>query len=329
MLTLKEAYKDYFYIGAAANARSLETHDDLLSTQFSSMTCENEMKHASVAKAIGEYDFTVADKMVNYAKDKGMQMRGHCMVWHAQMAPFIYKNEDGTYVSRDQLIANMKRHIHDYAQHFKGRIDAYDVVNEAIYDHAQEPLLRKSFWTEIIGDDFLDIAFETAALEAPEAKLFYNDYDETLPMKCDKIVKLVKGMKERGVPISGLGLQSHYNLSNMNIEDIKRAYDKYANLGLTLHITELDVSVFDHLTDKRTDVLEPTAEMIKRTADFYEEYFKILREYKDVIESVTFWGVADDYTWLDNFPVRGRKNWPLLFDTNHQPKEAFFRVTQF
>ena len=256
-------------------------------------------------------------------------MRGHCMVWHAQMAPFVYKNEDGTYVSREQLIANMKRHIQDYAAHFKGRIDAYDVVNEAIYDHAQEPLLRKSFWTEIIGDDFLDIAFETAALADPTAKLFYNDYDETLPMKCDKIVKLVKGMKERGVPISGLGLQSHFNLSNMNLEDIKRAYDKYANLGLTLHITELDVSVFDHLTDKRTDVLEPTAEMIKTTADFYEAYFKILREYKDVIESVTFWGIADDYTWLDNFPVRGRKNWPLLFDTNHQPKEAFFRVTQF
>lgn len=328
MITLKEAYKDYFYIGAAAHEKGLETHKDLLQTHFSSMTCENEMKHMSVAREMGEYDFTVADKMVNFAKANDMQMRGHCMLWHAQTAPFLYKNADGTFLSRDELIANMKKHIHDYAQHFKGRIDAYDVVNEAICDQA-EPFLRKSFWTEIIGDDFLDLAFEAAALEAPDAKLFYNDYDETDPQKSEKIVKLIKGMKERGVPISGIGLQSHFNGSNMNLENIRRAYEKYASLGLDIHITELDVSVFDHITDKRTDVSEPTAEMIKTTADFYEEFFKILRNYKEVVKSVTFWGIADDYTWLDNFPVRGRKNWPLLFDVNHKPKEAFYRVTQF
>ena len=329
MLTLKEAYKDYFYIGAACHEEGIETHKDLLKTHFSSMTCENEMKHESVAKAIGEYAFSVADKMVNFAKSNGMQMRGHCMVWHSQMAEFIYKNKEGSYVSRDQLIANMKRHIHDYAEHFKGRIDAYDVVNEAICDNGSD-FLRKSFWTEIIGEDFLDIAFETAALEAPEAKLFYNDYNETDPEKCEKIFKLVKGMKERGVPVSGLGLQSHYNKSNMNIENVKRAIDKYAKLDVDLHITELDVSPFNHTTEEHNGLLYPTAEMINFTSDFYEEFFKILREYKEVVKSVTFWGIADDYTWLDKFPaVPGRKNLPFLFDADHNPKEVFYRVTQF
>ncbi len=328
MTTLKDAYKDYFYIGAAAHAKGLETHRDLLSTQFSSMTCENEMKHMSVAKAPGEYDFTTADKMVDFAKGNGMQMRGHCMVWHAQAAPFLYKNADGSFVSRDTLIANLKAHIHTYAQHFKGRINAYDVVNEAI-DDKNGLFLRRSFWTEIIGDDFLDIAFTAAALEDSEAKLFYNDYNEWYPDKSEKILKLVKGMLERGVPISGLGLQSHYNVSCLNdFDNIRRAYERYAKLGIDLHVTELDVSCFDP-EDKRTELTEPTAEMTEKVALFYEKFFAMLREYKGVVKSVTFWGIADDYTWLDNFPVRGRKNWPLLFDINHQPKEAFWRVAQF
>ena len=203
MITLKEAYKDYFYIGAACHAAGIETHRDLLTTQFSSMTCENEMKHESLAVAPGKYDFSVADKMVSFAKTNGMQMRGHCFVWHAQTAPFMYQKEDGSYVSRDELILAMKNHIKVCSEHFGDQINAYDVVNEAI-DDKHGLFLRKSFWTEIIGDDFIDIAFKAAYESNPDKKLFYNDYNETDPVKCEKIVKLIKGMQERDVPVSGL-----------------------------------------------------------------------------------------------------------------------------
>lgn len=327
MITLKEAYKDYFYIGAACHAAGIETHRDLLTTQFSSMTCENEMKHESLAVAPGKYDFSVADKMVSFAKTNGMQMRGHCFVWHAQTAPFMYQKEDGSYVSRDELILVMKNHIKLCSEHFGDQINAYDVVNEAI-DDKHGLFLRKSFWTEIIGDDFIDIAFKAAYESNPDKKLFYNDYNENDPVKCEKIVKLVKGMQERDVPVSGLGLQSHYDITTANFDNIERALEKYANLGVDLHVTELDFSPRSP-EDKDISITSPTKEMVELTADFYEKYFKLLRQYKDAVKSVTLWGIADDHTWLNNFPVEGRRAWPMLFDENHKPKEAFYRVVQF
>jgi endo-1,4-beta-xylanase len=189
-------------------------------------------------------------------------------------------------------------------------------------------LYRKTNWLDIIGEDYIEKAFEYAHAADPDALLFYNDYNESNPGKREKIYQLVKSLVEKGVPIHGVGLQAHWNLTNPSLDDIRAAIERYASLGLKLQLTELDVSVFNH-EDRRTDLTEPTAEIIELQTQRYQQAFALLREYREVITAVTFWGAADDYTWLNDFPVRGRKNWPFLFDENHQPKEAFWKVISF
>jgi endo-1,4-beta-xylanase len=212
-------------------------------------------------------------------------------------------------------------------ERYKGTIFCWDVVNEAVTDEGPE-LYRPTKWLDIIGEDYIEKAFEFAHEADPDALLFYNDYNESNPQKREKIYKLVKSLVDKGVPIHGVGLQAHWNLVNPSLEDMRTAIERYASLGLKLHLTELDVSVFNH-EDKRTDLTEPTPEMLELQAERYHQVFHLLREYRDSITSVTFWGAADDYSWLSDFPVKARKNWPFLFDENHQPKDSFWKVVQF
>ena len=185
--------------------------------------------------------------------------------------------------------------------------------------------MRSTKWLEILGEDYIRHAFEAAHEADPNALLFYNDYNETEPVKRDKIYKLVRSLKEKGVPIHGIGMQGHWNIYGPSLDEIRQAIELYASLDLQLHITELDLSMF-HFEDRRTDLLVPTEQMVELQEQRYEDIFRLFKEYRDVITSVTFWGAADNYTWLDNFPVRGRKNWPFLFDGELQPKKAFWRV---
>ncbi|MNF97183.1 Endo-1,4-beta-xylanase B [compost metagenome] len=144
-------------------------------------------------------------------------------------------------------------------------------------------------------------------------------------MKREKIAALVSSLKDQGVPIHGIGMQGHWNIQGPSIDEIRAAIELYASLGVQLQITELDLSVFEH-SDRRTDLTEPTSEMLELQAERYEQIFELFRAYQKNITAVTFWGAADDYTWLDDFPVKGRKNWPFLFDHNHTPKRAFHQV---
>ena len=180
-------------------------------------------------------------------------------------------------------------------------------------------------WLEIGGEEFIARAFQYAHEADPDALLFYNDYNESDPVKREKIYTLVKSLLDRDVPIHGVGLQAHWNIESPSLDDIRAAIERYASLGLKLHITELDMSVFMH-DDKRTDLKAPTEQMLEKQAERYRQIFDLFKEYKGHITSVTFWGVADNYTWLDNFPVRGRKNWPLVFDLEGKPKQSFWEI---
>lgn len=325
--SLHEVYQDDFLIGAAVNPKTLNSQQDLLRKHFNSITAENQMKFEELQPEPGHFTFEVADKIVAFAKENGMKVRGHTLVWHNQTPDWMFMNEDGSVTDRETLLERMKLHITTVMQHYKGQIYCWDVVNEVIADEGTE-LLRESKWTEIIGDDFIEKAFEYAHEADPEALLFYNDYNESHPSKCEKIYTLVKGMIDKGIPIHGIGLQAHWNLTGPSYEDIRAAFDKYATLGLEIHLTEMDVSVFSY-EDRRTDLTEPTEEIQMLQVERYTEFFKILREYNHVISSVTFWGAADDYTWLDDFPVKGRKNWPFVFDENHKPKQSFWNIIDF
>jgi endo-1,4-beta-xylanase len=322
--SLQKVYENYFNIGAAVNLRTIETQQDLLTKHFNSITAENDMKFEELQPEEGQFTFEKADKLAAFAQENGMKMRGHTLVWHNQTPSWVFLNSEGEKVTRDQLLQRMKDHIITVIQRYKGQIYCWDVVNEAVTDEGPE-LYRKTNWLEIIGEDYIEKAFEYAHEADPDALLFYNDYNESNPEKREKIYQLVKSLVDKGVPIHGVGLQGHWNLINPSIDEIRLAIERYASLGLKLQLTELDVSVFT-FEDKRTGLTEATNEITELQSQRYQQFFQLFREYKEIITAVTFWGAADDYTWLDDFPVRGRKNWPFLFDENHQPKKAFWKV---
>ncbi|CAM4500250.1 endo-1,4-beta-xylanase [Paenibacillus typhae] len=321
---LKDMFADDFKIGAAVNPPTIRSQEQLLAYHFNSITAENEMKFESVHPQEEVYTFDQADGLAAFARKHGLAMRGHTLVWHNQTSDWLFTDGAGASVSKELLLARLKSHIDTVVGRYRGQIYAWDVVNEVIADEGPE-LLRPSKWLEIAGPEFIAKAFEYAHEADPQALLFYNDYNESHPQKRDKIYTLLKSLLDQGVLVHGVGLQAHWNLYDPALDDIRAAIEKYASLGLQLQLTELDMSLF-RFDDKRTDLTSPPPELLELQAERYDGVFRLLREYRQVISSVTFWGAADDYTWLDNFPVRGRKNWPFLFDEQHRPKPAFERL---
>lgn len=325
LVSLAEAFQNDFFIGAAVNHRTIVSQRDLLSRQFNSLTAENEMKFESVHPSEYVYTFENADRIAAFAKEHGMKLRGHTLVWHNQTSDWLFQGSNGA-VDKGTLLARLKSHIDTVVNRYKEHIYCWDVVNEAVSDEGAD-LLRHSKWFDIAGESFIAKAFEYAHEADPKALLFYNDYNESDPLKREKIYKLVRSLLDQDVPIHGIGLQAHWNLFEPKLDDIRSAMERYSSLGLKLHITEMDVSMFA-FEDRRTDLASPTEEMLELQAERYRQFFGLFREYREFIESVTFWGAADDYTWLDDFPVRGRKNWPLPFDSQHQPKYAFREILE-
>ncbi|NLP17400.1 MAG: endo-1,4-beta-xylanase [Clostridiales bacterium] len=321
MVGLKEKYKDYFKVGAAVNIYTVDTHKELLIKHFNSITCENETKFVNIQPEENNYEYDQTDKILSFAKKNNIAMRGHTMVWHNQTPDWVFKD-----ATRDILLERMKNHIYNVGKKYKNDFYCWDVVNEAIEDK-KDLFYRKSPWLEIIGEDFMDYAFNYAREVLPDTDLYYNDYNESEYPKRDKIYKAIKDMLDRGVPVDGVGLQCHWNICSPSMDDFKQAMEQYAKLGIKIQVTEMDLSVFDFKDETRLD--KPGIDLLKKQAAIYKEGFKILREYKDIVDTVTLWGVADDATWLDDFPVKNRKNWPLLFDENHEPKEALYAIMDF
>lgn len=317
-IRLAEVYAPYFRIGAAVNPRTLVRHADLLARHFNSITAENEMKWASIEPARDDFRFEAADRLVAFAEAHGMGVRGHTLVWHNQTPDWVFTGD------RADVLARMRGHIETVMGRYRGKIYSWDVVNEAVTDGGND-VLRPSRWLEGAGADYIAEAFRVAHRVDPDAQLFYNDYNETNPAKRDKIYRLVKDLRRQRVPVHGIGLQGHWRLNAPSADDIRASLDLYASLGVRLQVTELDVSLYDW-DDRSADKVEPDPDRIERQGDRYAEIFAIFREYRSVLDAVTFWGVADDATWLDHFPVRARKDWPLLFDIHHGIKPAFRAV---
>lgn len=320
---LAATFGQQFDIGAAVSAYTINSQRELLTQQYNSLTAENEMKPIHLQPEQGRYTFDDADAIANFARNHGMKLRGHTLVWHNQTPDWFFANGDGK-AERATLLHRLRDHMQTVMKRYEDIVYCWDVVNEAISDEEGE-YLRQTPWLEGIGEDYIAEAFRLAHEVDPRALLFYNDYNESHPVKRDKICRLVSGLLDDGVPIHGIGLQAHWNIHDPSLDHIRAAIEQYASLGLQLQITEMDVSVFAH-DDRRTDLQAPTEEMLEQQALRYGEFFRVFREYADVITAVTFWGAADDYTWLDHFPVRGRRNWPLLFDEQHQPKRALEEI---
>lgn len=330
---LKDHYKSYFLMGVAVSAQSLKGKEGkFILEHFNSITAENAMKMGPIHPLQNKYNWRDADSIVSFAQKNKIKVRGHNLCWHEQTPRWLFKNQDGSTVSKDSLLARLKDHIYTVVKRYKGQIYAWDVVNEAIDDDSTK-FLRNSEWFQIIGEEYIEKAFQYAHEADPKALLFYNDYNTERPEKRERIYKLLQKLVKKGVPIHGVGLQGHWSLYEPTENELQSAIARFASLGLQVQITELDVSVYSWEKNRRElkegEQQGYTNEMETLQAAKYKQIFSILRAYKKTVTSVTFWNVSDRSTWLDNYPVAGRKNYPLLFDTNYQPKKAFWEVVKF
>lgn len=330
---LKEYYKGYFPMGVAVSPQVLKGPEAaLILKHFNSLTAENAMKMGPIHPEENRYNWAPADGIVSFAQEHGLRMRGHTLCWHNQTPDWLFVDKDGNTVSKEVLLQRLKAHITEVVTRYKGKIYAWDVVNEVI-DDDDSKFFRESKWYSICGDEFIAKAFEYAHEADPDALLFYNDYNTESAGKRERIYKLVKQLMDAKVPIHGVGLQGHWSIYEPSEKDLRTSIEKFSSLGLKVQITELDVSVYPLEHSRReprpNEPSKLTAEMEQRQVEQYTMFFKVFREYKNAITGVTFWNVSDKHSWLDSFPVRGRKNYPLLFDQNLQPKKAYWEVVKF
>jgi endo-1,4-beta-xylanase len=342
--TLKDAFRGKFLVGTALNGSQIFGMDtlsaSLIETQFNSITPENCMKWGPIHPKPGTYNFEMADRFVEFGEEHQMHMAGHVLVWHSQTPRWVFQDAEGNLTTRDTLLMRMRDHIYTVVGRYKGRIDSWDVVNEAIGDDGK---IRESLWYKIIGEDFIEKAFTYAREADPDAQLIYNDYSLPNPAKREGVVNMVKALQAKGVPIDGIGMQGHYNLGGPSLEDVEASIVAFGELGMKVMITEMEINVLPAPSaysgadvGKRFNMdpgLNPYTEGLPDSvqtalADRYRELFTIFSNHSDQIDRVTFWGVHDGVSWKNNWPIPGRTNHPLLFDRECHPKPAFYAVME-
>lgn len=341
---LKDAYSGCFLVGAALNAGEFtgenQLADAIIKAQFNTISPENVLKWEQIHPQPGIYDFAPADKYVEFGEQNHMFIIGHNLVWHSQVPKWVFEDEKGNPVTREVLLDRMRDHIKTVVGRYKGRIKGWDVVNEAL---DEDGTLRQSSWQKIIGDDYIEQAFRFAHDADPNAQLYYNDYSLESEAKRKGALALVKKLKAKGIPIAGVGLQDHVSLDWPTIDQIDTTITEFGKLQVKVMITELDVDVLPHADSNHSaDVslraasdpkLNPYANGLpplvqQQLASRYSDLFGVYSKHCRLVTRVTFWGVTDRDSWKNDWPVKGRTNYPLLFDRNAQPKPAFDAVIQ-
>lgn len=332
-VSLAQAYANYFPIGAAINPEadlSSPERKKFIAAQYNSVTAENQMKPKFIHPKENEYKWEPADQIVRFARENKMKVRGHTLVWHQSMPEWMLK-DGGQAASKELLYKRMQQHINDVMGRYKNDVYCWDVVNEAISDKPEETFRAIDPLHKIAGADYVAQAFKYARQADPRAQLFYNDYRFSNPVKRQKIYELLKSLKAQGVPIDGVGLQSHYVPDEITEKYLQETIDLFAALGLKVQITELDVSVFNY-RDKNHPDSNPADDAYtevrqQKQLAMYEMLFRVYRRNKDKITGVTLWGTADS---RKNFRTNriGKMDYPFLFDEKLQPKKVFYSITK-
>lgn len=333
--SLKDIFKNDFLIGAAISWPQVEGKDPfavkLIPQQFNAATPENIMKAEKLRPAWGKYDFSKADKLIEYGRKNNIIINGHTLIWHSQMPAFARRIE-----SVDSFRIFFTDHIKTVAGRYSGKVQSWDVVNEALNE---DGTLRKSPFLNKLGDNYIVDAFKLTNEVAPNTDLYYNDYNNEQPKKRAGCISIIKRIQQAGVKIDGVGIQGHWHVGKVPFKDIEESIVQYAALGIKVAITELDIEVLprnftgaevsqrmkaDASSNPYVNGLPERVQ--KQLADDYANIFKLFLKHKDKIARVTLWGVHDGQSWLNDWPVPGRTNYPLLFDREGQPKPAFYSV---
>ena len=335
-VTLKQAFKDKFFIGTALTTSQLRGSNpqaiEVVKEHFNSIVAENSMKSMYLQPREGEFDFREADRFVEFGEKHGMKIIGHTLIWHSQAPKWFFVDQSGQDVSRDVLIERMRSHIQTVVSRYRGRIHGWDVVNEAVLDNGE---WRKSKFYEIIGEDFFKLAFQFAHEADPGAELYYNDYNTAIRSKRDGIVRIVKEVLDADGKIHAIGMQEHHGLHFPAIEEVETTIKAFSSLGVQVMVTEMDITVLPRPRPNMGAEISETSEYRKELNPYteglpedvmtqlgnrYADFFKLYLKHQDKIDRVTLWGVSDKDSWLNHFPVRGRTDYPLLFDRSYRPK---------
>jgi endo-1,4-beta-xylanase len=334
--TLAEAFEGKFHVGTALNISQYTEQNPtavaLIHQHFNSIVAENCMKSEMLQPREGEFYFDNADQFVDFGLRNNMFIVGHTLIWHSQLPNWFCADENGNDVSREVLIERMRNHIQTVVGRYKGKVNGWDVVNEAILDDGS---FRQSKFYQIIGEDFIRLAFEFAREADPEAELYYNDYSMALEGKRNGTVQMVKSLLEQGVKVDGIGMQGHMGMDFPCYQEFEKSILAFADLGVKVMITELDLSVlpfpranvgadiantveYQHSLNPYTEGLPE--EMYAQWHDRYLGFFRLFLKHSDKISRVTLWGLSDSDSWKNDWPVKGRTDYPLLFDRHMEAK---------
>jgi len=339
--SLKNSFGEDFLIGAALNTNQIKELDAsaaaLIEKEFNTITPENDMKWEQIHPNEDAYFFDVADAYVALGQKHDMHIVGHTLLWHSQLAPWMSAVNDSLAMAN-----HIENHINTIVKRYKGNIHSWDVVNEALNEDGTPR--ASQFYKVMGGESYIEHAFKLAAKADPSAQLIYNDYNLWKPEKRKGVIRIVKNLQDKGIKIDGVGMQAHWSVEGPSIEDIENSIIAYSALGVKVMFTELDVTALPNPWELNGAAVEQsyeryegdpkmnpypnglTAEAKEKIAKRYEAIFNLFLKHKDKISRVTFWGVNDGQSWLNNWPIKGRTNYPLLFDRNFQPKDVYHNV---
>ncbi|XZE21930.1 endo-1,4-beta-xylanase [Pirellulaceae bacterium SH449] len=341
-LTLRTAVGDRYKIGVGVSDNIPTRMNDweLLTTQFQIVTPENSMKPQGIQPREGEFRFEECDRFVQFAKSKGLEIVGHCLVWAKDdRTSEWWLTEDGQPTSKEKLLERLKTHIDTVVGRYGNDVTMWDVVNEALED-GDGSYLRDSIWTRVTGEEFMVKAFQWTREKAPKALLIYNDYNNEYPGKLEKTLKLIRSLREQGAPVDALGIQGHFELDTIRFDALENLLNQCREEKIQVVISELDIDVVprsrwwadggkyrDEMSklDPYKDGCPP--EILQRQAEQYAKLFQLFNKHSDVIARVSFWNLHDGESWLNYFPWN-RTNHPLLFDRQGQAKPAFEAVLE-
>ena len=344
-VNLKEIFSSKFKIGAAINLDQIKKKNEketkLIKTQFSSITAENIMKWEEIHPKPERYNFKNSDLLLELITSNSQDLIGHTLVWHNQIPQWVTKNKDGSLVNKSLLLDRIEAHIRKVAGRYSGKVKGWDVVNEAVMEDGS---FRNSDLYKISGEEFIYKSFEIANKIDPNAELYYNDYSMYNPKKCDAAIALANKISSKGLRIDGIGMQAHWGLDYPTINEIEKSIIKINKAGFQVHITELDIDVLPNLYEiegadlsdnfKSNDELNPYKTELPDSisnllSERYVEIFKLFSKHSDKIDRVTFWGLSDGHSWKNDWPAKGRTNYPLLFDRDNKPKKAYHSIVNY
>jgi len=320
---LKHAWNNFFDIGAAVNREIIEnkTAQAIIFQHFSSLTADNAMKFGRIHPNENSYTWNEADLIADFARKNKLKMRGHTIIWHNQNPAWLFKDGNAD-VSKTKLFKRLEDHITAVTRRYGDIVTSWDVVNEAIdTDSGDENDMRNTMWYNICGKEIYEFAFKLMKQLCPNAKLYFNDYNNESGSKMEATLRFLSSMLDSGVPVDGIGLQGHWYYNFPDEKTLRNALERYSKLGLEIQLTEVDISLYqwDEAKNKNEFFTAVPKDRVTEQAKRCMEIFTTAACYP-AVNNITTWGIADSLSWLNDFPIKKRKNWPLLFDDDWKEK---------